>query len=71
MFDERITLALAMVPEFERQAFFNQVAKLTGKVPVFKPKLFQNGIMVTGEETRPVEAADYDEAGNIIMDRLF
>ena len=71
MFDERITLALAMVPEFERQAFFNHVAKLTGKVPVFQMEDVGGSLMLTGNKTRPVEAGDYDEAGNIIMDRLF
>ena len=60
-----------MVPEHERQAFFNHTAKLTGKVPVFKMEDVDGNLMLTGNETRPVEDADYDEAGNIDMDRLF
>jgi hypothetical protein len=71
MLDELMTLALAMAPENEQQAFFNKAAELTGKVPQFKPKQYQNGIVLSGDETREVEEADYDQDGNIIMERLF
>ena len=71
MLDELLTLAMAMIPEHERQAFFNHTAKLTGKVPVFQMEDVGGSLMLTGNKTRPVEDADYDEAGNIDMDRLF